>query len=100
MSASEPDEYEVHGSRETWRILRKIQARATRQGRGEQVLQAIRHIEERLRTNPTDFGEPLYRLPAMKMVVPCALAPPLVIDFGVCEDGPIVFIKDIRLLEP
>ena len=81
------------------RILRNIQERATSEGRGELVLDAIRQIHQRFRANPMNFGEPLYRLPAMRMIVHCAMVLPLVIDFGICEDRPLVFIKDIRLLE-
>jgi hypothetical protein len=78
--------------------LRKLQRQASSEGRGEAFLNAVRTVIDRLRTEPTTFGEPLYHLPNLRMEVRCALVAPFGVDFGVCEDRPLVFIKAVRLL--
>lgn len=44
------------------------------------------------------FGEPEYRLPALKMQIRSGGVLPLIVHVGVCEDEPIVFIKKVTLL--
>jgi hypothetical protein len=61
-------------------------------------LTAIREVIVRLRNDPTEFGEPLYRLPVMRMQLRCASIRPLYVDFAVCDDRPLVFIKAVKLL--
>lgn len=78
--------------------LRQLQRRASREGRGEDFLRAVRSAVERLWNDPTTFGEPLYRLPVLRMQLRCTVIRPLSIDFAVCEDRPLVFIKAVRLL--
>ncbi len=80
--------------------IRQLQRRASREGRGEEFLLALRAVVDFLQKNPNDFGEPLYRLTAVRMMVRCSVIRPLSIDFAVCEDRPIVFIKAVRLLPP
>ena len=50
--------------------------------------------------DPYDFGEPLYRLPALRMQIRHGAILPLFIDYGVCEDRPLVFIRGVTLLPP
>jgi hypothetical protein len=64
--------------------IRQLQRRASREGRGEEFLLAFRTVIQRLRHDPTEFGEPLYRLPALQMQIRCAVVRPLGIDFAVC----------------
>lgn len=78
--------------------IRQLQRRASLQGRGEEFLQALRAVVDRLQHDPNEFGEPLYRLSALRLQVRCAAIRPLSIDFAVCEDRPLVFIKAVRLL--
>jgi hypothetical protein len=59
---------------------------------------AFRQIVERLQRDPTEAGEPSYRLPAVRMQVRRIVIRPLVIHFAVCEDRPLVFIKAANLL--
>jgi hypothetical protein len=51
-----------------------------------------------LEIDPLDVGEPAYRLPTLRMQVRTVIVRPLVVDFGVCEDQPDVFIKGVKLL--
>jgi hypothetical protein len=78
--------------------IRYLMRRAAREGRGTEFLLALRRVIEQLRHNPSGFGEPLYRLPALRMQVRSAVVRPLWVDFGVCEDRPLVFIKIVKLL--
>jgi len=57
------------------------------------IAEALEQIVERLEADPHEVGEPLYRLPGLRMQVRTVVRRPLSIDFGVCEDQPIVFIK-------
>jgi hypothetical protein len=90
--------YEVHSSGAIARRLKQIQKQAKKQGRGEQVLSAIRQIWHRLSYDPLEFGEPLYHLPALRLQVRHGIVSPLRIYFGVHEDKPLVFIKVVTLL--
>jgi hypothetical protein len=91
--------YEVHCSGAIGKALRRVQRRANQDGRGPQALAAIRRILKRLREAPMQFGEPLYRLPVLRMQIRSGVIPPLVIHFAVCEDQPLVFIKGVALLD-
>jgi len=61
-------------------------------------LLAFRQAVKQMRAHARMFGQPLYRLPALRMEVRCALIGPLVIHFAVCEDRPLVFISAVKLL--
>jgi hypothetical protein len=90
--------YEVHCSGLVARELRDLQRQASRAGQGEAMLSAFRQIVERLREDPNEAGEPLYRLPALRMQVRQMVVRPLAVDFALCEDRPLVFIKGATLL--
>jgi hypothetical protein len=97
-SSAEGGAYEVHNSRAIAQAFLELQAQASLEGRGEELLRATREVYQRLRKDPTEFGEPLYRLTALGMQVRCVVVRPLYVDFAVCEDRPLVFIKAVRLL--
>lgn len=90
--------YEVDCSGAVLQRLREVQRQATEEGRGKATLAAIRQILLRLRHDPMEFGEPLYFLPALRMHLRHGGIGPLFIDFAVCEDHPLVFIKGVTLL--
>jgi hypothetical protein len=90
--------FEVHCSKANARNLTQIQKRAKEQGRGAEALSAIRAILHRLSFEADEFGEPLYRLPDLRLQVRQAAIGPLLIYFGVREDRPLVFIKGVKLL--
>jgi hypothetical protein len=95
---SESGGYQVHNSIAIAQAFLQLQRRATREGRGPEVLQAAREIYDRLCVDPFEFGEPLYNLPNLRMQVRTVLIRPLNVDYAVCEDRPLVFIKEVRLL--
>ena len=80
--------------------IRRIHRQAARRGQGKLVTRAFRQIVRRLRLHPFQVGEPVYRLPGLRMQIRRTIIRPLVVDFGVCEDRPLVFIKGVRLLSP
>ena len=78
--------------------IRQLQRQASREDRGAEFLRAFRQIVDRLRSKPGQFGEPLYRLPVLRMQVRCAVVSPIYVDFALCEDRPLVFIRAMKLL--
>ena len=62
------------------------------------MLSPIRRIWQQLSLNPVEFGEPLYRLPALRLQVRHGAVGPLLIHFAVHENRPLVFIKSVTLL--
>src|SRR5262245_9966582 len=83
--------YQVHCSAVITQELKKLQSQAIKQGKS--IASAFRQIIQCLRDNPTETGEPNYRLPFMQMQIRTVVVRPLVVDFAVCEDKPLVFIK-------
>ena len=90
--------YEVIHSGAVTKALRRLFRQATRKGRAEAFLAALEQIDHRLGHSPNRFGEPLYRLPALRLQVRSAVIRPLVAHFGVHEDRPLVFVRRFELL--
>ena len=78
--------------------LRRLQRQAAREGRGQAMVAAFKRLVHRLQRNAPGVGEPLYRLSVLRMQVRTVVIRPLAVDFAVCEDRPLVFIKSIQLL--
>ncbi len=90
--------FEVKVSEVIAQNLRQLQRQAAQEGRGKSVLAALRQIAEKLRRDPENCGEPLYRLPALRMGIRTVAVRPLVVDFAVCEDRDLVFLKAVKML--
>jgi hypothetical protein len=90
--------FEVHASVAIRKILLNLQRQAAREGRGDQVLAAFKEIVKRLQQDPQGLGEPSYSLSALRLQIRTCSVRPLVVDFGVHLDRPLVFIKGVRLL--
>jgi hypothetical protein len=90
--------YRVLGSGSIAKTFRRLYRQAKQQGREDAFMLAARQIGHRLRQAPFDFGEPLYRLPALRMQVRHGAVGSLLIYFAVHEDKPLVFIKAVSLL--
>jgi hypothetical protein len=88
----------VSMSSQTAVILKRFHDGAMKQGRGGLFLAAFRFIVQRLRTDPLVFGEELYRLPALKLIVRQAVVSPLVVDYAVDDERPLVFIRGFKIL--
>jgi hypothetical protein len=90
-------DYEVYSSSVVAQTIRDAHLQAIEEGRGEAMVAAFRDAEN-LRKHAPRFGESLYRLPALRMEVRHAVLRPIAVQFGVCEDRPLVFIKNVTLL--
>jgi hypothetical protein len=84
--------YEVHCSGAVAETIYQAQARASSDDQ-VRIAAAFEQIVSRLEVDPYGVGEPLYRLPGLRMQVRTVVLRPLSIDFGICEDQPHVFIK-------
>ena len=74
------------------------QLRATLDGKGEAFLAAMRYAIARIRHEPLGLGEAIFPLRNAKLIVHLAFLPPLVIEFGVHEELPLVFIRRVSYL--
>jgi hypothetical protein len=90
--------YEVHMSEHDRSLLKQRYLEAAQAGKGNQFLSALRQIAQRLREDPLNFGEPLYRLPGLKLLVRQAAVLPLVVDYTVHETRPLVFVRGFKVL--
>jgi hypothetical protein len=93
-----PLAYQVRWSEQTKILLKQQHLEAAQAGKGHRFIAALRQITERLRTDPLVFGEPQYRLPALKLLVRQAVVGPLVVDYAVHDEKPLVFIRGFKLL--
>lgn len=90
--------YTVHFSGVTQELVKQRFQEAVEAGKGQSFLTTLRAVVDLLRRDPHSFGEPLYRLPALKLLVYQAVMAPLVVDYAVHEEQPLVFIRGIRVL--
>jgi len=90
--------FEVHCSGAIAEIIRQAHRQAWLQGRGRTVTKSFRQVIRRLETDTFHLGETAYRLPSLRMEVRTVVVRPLVVDFAICEDHPLVFIKGVKLL--
>ena len=91
-------EYEVYCSRAMAKAIKQLHRKATSERRGPSMLAAFRQAVESLQQNPINLGEPLYRLPALRLQVRTLVIRPIAIDYAICTDRPLVFVKGVKLL--
>jgi GAF domain-containing protein len=85
-------------SGQTRAAVLRLHRQALERGEGQAFLAAFRRIVERLRSDPLTFGEPMYRLPALKLRIRHAAVLPLLVDYAVHEELPLVFIRGFKVL--
>jgi len=93
-----PIRYSLVISKATSATLKQLREQAFAAGIAERFMQAIRRIVERLQRDPIEFGERLYYLPALKLVVYQAVIEPVVVTYGVYEEKPLVFVRRFHVL--
>jgi hypothetical protein len=71
---------------------------ALQAGNDKRFIAALRRILDQLQRQPLTFGEPLYRLPALQLVVYHAAVAPVAVDYGVHEQQPFVFIRGVQAM--
>jgi hypothetical protein len=89
--------YDVIFSDLQLQTIEKLHEQAFEKGLGDAFLDALRFIEKNLRNDPIHFGDPLYTLPAAKLIVYLRAVYPVAVDYGVHQEKAIVFIRSIRL---
>ena len=94
----EPAGHEVAVSKHVSAIIKQLHERAAQQGKGEQFLAALRTIHHRLQNDPQVFGEPLFHLPALKLLVYQAIVSPLVVHYALHQARPLVIVRSVELL--
>src|SRR5262245_12251080 len=78
--------------------LKQRHLEAAKKGEGKRFVAAVGKIVDRLRHDPTDFGEPLYHLQALKLQVRQAVVDHLVVEYGVHAHKPLVIIRSFKVL--
>jgi hypothetical protein len=78
--------------------LRQFHQEQMQKGKGAAFLRTLRKINARLCKDPRGFGETLYRLPALKLLVHQGIISPLVVTYGVHDELPVVFVHVVKLL--
>jgi hypothetical protein len=88
----------VHCSGKVDAEIRGLLRLALVQGRGAAAVKAFRQIIDRLENDPLRFGEPTFRLSALRLRLRTGIVKPLVVDYAVSEDHRMVWIKVVKLL--
>jgi hypothetical protein len=84
--------FQVHCSGTVAKRLRRLQEEASPSER-KAIAAAFERIVQQLKAAANRVGEPLYRLPKLRLQVRTIVLGPLAITFAVSEDRPLVFIK-------
>jgi hypothetical protein len=90
--------YDVRMSGQTGSALKQLHQEAIEVGVGQSFLAALRQIIAGLQNDPPAFGEPLYRLPALHLLVRQGSLLPLVVNYAVHEERRLVFIRGFKSL--
>ena len=91
--------YEIKFSQNIKKTIIQLHEQAEHRGEGQQFLDALRVIHHRLRRDAAHFGEPLFRLRALKLVVYQVVIAPVVVVYVVHEEKPLVFLRSVKLLD-
>lgn len=79
-------------------FLRSLdQAKLTEKG-NQNIRQALEIIDERLRLDPLEFGEPRFRLPNLNLQVRIGAVREVVVSFGVNATKRLVIINKLSYL--
>jgi len=90
--------YEVKLSQRTRETIKQLYQQAADQGQGQRFLASLRIIHDRLRIDATNFGEPLYHLRALKLMVYQVVVLPVVVVYVVQEEKTFAFLKSVKML--
>lgn len=71
---------------------------AAEQGLGTHFIGALKVINEALRRDPKHFGDPVFRLSALRLTVFIRAVFPLAVDYGVHDTLPLVIVRGFRLM--
>jgi hypothetical protein len=85
--------YTLHASKQVETILEQLHQQAVNAGTSQKFTAALVLIANRLQADPLALGEPLYRLPALKLLVCQAVVLLLVVIFAIHDELPLAFIR-------
>jgi hypothetical protein len=85
-------------SQQVREVVFQLHARAQAQGTGEAFIATLRVIQGRLERAPAELGEPLFRLPAMRLLVYSGIVSSVVVTYAVHETLPLVVIWGVKVL--
>jgi hypothetical protein len=94
----EPIRYKVDLSEPVKEWIRVTYRELAEAGKGPALVAAVRKMVDRLQREPFVFGEPSYRLPALKLQVRQGAVHPLIVNYAVHETLPFVFVRSLTLL--
>ncbi len=90
--------YKVIVSGKIAQDLDVLRTRAKEGGVESDYLLALETAGNRLRQDPWNFGELIMRLPHFKLQIHVRVVHPLLIEFAIDEDKPLVYIKRVDLV--
>jgi hypothetical protein len=90
--------FRVESSALVTAATRALLLRAVQTGRGAEALAAYRGLIDALETRAREFGEPLYPLTHMQLQVRAGSIRPLMVNYAVHEEQPLVFIRYFALM--
>ncbi len=94
----QPGHYNVSVSEQLKNLIRQLYQQAIQRGQRKQFVKSLRTIHDQLQNAPVQFGERLYRLPALKLVVFHAAVSPVVVTYAVHEERRLVFLRSVKVL--
>jgi hypothetical protein len=87
--------FEFGASQLVWERIRELVRRATGVGYGPETRQALAFMEEQLRTQPRDWGEPSYRLRGLQVTVYRQIYEHLLFVYTVHDRVPMVTLWSV-----
>jgi hypothetical protein len=98
MAEAENGGFKVHMSQTVREQFRNLNRLAIARGQGDAFVSALKRIVQPREARPHATGEPLYKLPNLRLQVRSAAIAPLVITFAVSTEHPYIYIKSGTLL--
>jgi len=89
--------YEISFSGFIAQEIKKLHKNAKAMGIGKEYVEALTYAVFRLQHQPWSFGELVSHLKVAKLMVHVRIVKPLLIEFAIHEEKPIVFIKRVEL---
>jgi hypothetical protein len=77
-------------------FIQRLVNKALALGYGQQFATELRAITDKLERTPRDWGDPLFPLHALQLMVYRGIHARLAITYGVHDRLPIVFIRDFK----
>ncbi len=91
-------EYKIIAAAAVTQRVKSLHLQAAALGFGEAFRDALIVVARSLVRDPRQFGDPLYRLPALKLTLFHRAVFPLAVDYGVHDKLPLVIVRGFRLM--